>query len=86
MVSDVSADSLDALTQFGQHLGMCFQVVDDVLDVTATEAELGKPTGQRRARRRVHAAVIYALAGVGRAARAARPQARMARRAAGASI
>jgi heptaprenyl diphosphate synthase len=45
MVSDVSADSLDALTQFGHHLGMCFQVVDDVLDVTATEAELGKPTG-----------------------------------------
>jgi heptaprenyl diphosphate synthase len=45
MVSDVSADSLDALTQFGQHLGMCFQIVDDVLDVTRTEAELGKPAG-----------------------------------------
>jgi heptaprenyl diphosphate synthase len=45
MVSGVPADSLDALTQFGQHLGMCFQVVDDVLDVTATEAVLGKPTG-----------------------------------------
>src|SRR6478609_4200268 len=45
MVSKVSADSLDALTQFGHHLGMCFQVVDDVLDVTGTEAELGKPAG-----------------------------------------
>jgi heptaprenyl diphosphate synthase len=45
MVSDVSADTLDALTQFGHHVGMCFQVVDDVLDVTATEAVLGKPTG-----------------------------------------
>jgi heptaprenyl diphosphate synthase len=45
MVSNVSADSLDALTQFGHHLGMCFQVVDDVLDVTGTEAELGKPAG-----------------------------------------
>jgi len=31
---------------------MCFQVVDDVLDVTATEAELGKADGQRRSRRR----------------------------------
>src|SRR6476661_4151708 len=38
MVSGVSADTLDALTQFGHHLGMCFQVVDDVLDVTGTEA------------------------------------------------
>jgi heptaprenyl diphosphate synthase len=45
MVCDVPADTLDALTQFGHHLGMCFQIVDDVLDVTQTEAELGKPTG-----------------------------------------
>jgi heptaprenyl diphosphate synthase len=45
MVCDVPADTLDALTQFGHHLGMCFQVVDDVLDVTQTEAELGKPAG-----------------------------------------
>jgi heptaprenyl diphosphate synthase len=45
MVAEVPADTLDALTQFGQHLGMCFQVVDDILDVTQTEAELGKPTG-----------------------------------------
>jgi heptaprenyl diphosphate synthase len=45
MVSAVDDATLDALTQFGFHLGMCFQVVDDVLDVTATEAELGKPAG-----------------------------------------
>jgi heptaprenyl diphosphate synthase len=45
MVCDVPADTLDALTQFGHHLGMCFQIVDDVLDVTQSEAELGKPTG-----------------------------------------
>jgi heptaprenyl diphosphate synthase len=45
MVSGVDATTLDALTAFGRHLGMCFQIVDDVLDVTSTEAELGKPTG-----------------------------------------
>jgi heptaprenyl diphosphate synthase len=45
MVSDVKPSTLDALTQFGHHLGMCFQIVDDVLDITATEAELGKPAG-----------------------------------------
>jgi heptaprenyl diphosphate synthase len=45
MVTGVPADTLDALTQFGHHLGMCFQIVDDVLDITQTEAELGKPTG-----------------------------------------
>lgn len=45
MVSDVTPPTLDALTRFGQHLGMCFQIVDDVLDVTGSEAELGKPAG-----------------------------------------
>src|SRR5215469_10171497 len=61
MVSGVSADSLDALTQFGHHLGMCFQVVDDVLDVTSTEAELGKPTGHDVHEGVYTLPVIYAL-------------------------
>ena len=62
MVSDVSAASLDALTQFGQHLGMCFQVVDDVLDVTRTVAELGKPVGKDVHEGVYTLPVIYALA------------------------
>ncbi len=45
MVSNVNPATLDALTQFGHHLGMCFQIVDDVLDLTQSEAELGKPSG-----------------------------------------
>jgi len=61
MVSDVSADTLDALTQFGQHLGMCFQIVDDVLDVTRTEAELGKPVGNDVHEGVYTLPVIYAL-------------------------
>jgi len=63
MVSGVSADSLDALTQFGNHLGMCFQVVDDVLDITATEADLGKPAGNDVHEGVYTLPVIYALAG-----------------------
>lgn len=61
MVSEVSADTLDALTQFGQHLGMCFQIVDDVLDVTRTEAELGKPVGNDVLEGVYTLPVIYAL-------------------------
>jgi farnesyl diphosphate synthase len=37
---------LSALDQFGQHLGLAFQVVDDVLDVTADTAALGKTAGK----------------------------------------
>ena len=78
MVSNVSADSLDALTQFGHHLGMCFQVVDDVLDVTRTEAELGKPAGNDVHEGVYTLPVIHALARLRGAAVAARPQARLA--------
>src|SRR5439155_5676373 len=33
MVAGVPDPTLDALTRFGRHLGMCFQIVDDVLDL-----------------------------------------------------
>jgi geranylgeranyl pyrophosphate synthase len=34
------------LTRYGSRLGMAFQMADDVLDYTSSEAELGKPVGQ----------------------------------------
>jgi geranylgeranyl pyrophosphate synthase len=36
---------VDALRTYGENLGLAFQVVDDILDFTATEQELGKPVG-----------------------------------------
>lgn len=35
---------LDALSRFGEHLGLAFQIVDDVLDVTSSPDQLGKAT------------------------------------------
>ena len=35
----------EAAMQYGAALGMAFQIRDDILDVTSTEAELGKPIG-----------------------------------------
>ena len=35
----------DALTEYGEAFGMVFQVVDDLLDITATDEQLGKPAG-----------------------------------------
>jgi len=36
-------DAEAALARYGEHLGLCFQIVDDLLDFTAREEELGKP-------------------------------------------
>ena len=38
-------NQIQALRGYGYHLGMAFQVVDDVLDFVGDEADLGKPTG-----------------------------------------
>jgi heptaprenyl diphosphate synthase len=45
IVGGLDRAAVDALTAFGHAYGMAFQVVDDILDVVATEAELGKPAG-----------------------------------------
>jgi heptaprenyl diphosphate synthase len=37
---------VEAFTEYGHCFGMVFQIRDDILDITATEAELLKPTGQ----------------------------------------
>lgn len=39
-------DLLPAITDFGRHLGLAFQIVDDVLDVTSTPEQLGKATNK----------------------------------------
>jgi heptaprenyl diphosphate synthase len=37
--------TIDVLTEFGNAYGMVFQIVDDILDATATDEQLGKPAG-----------------------------------------
>ena len=48
-VPGVSAPVQAALQRFGEALGLAFQVVDDVLDVTADSATLGKTAGKDEA-------------------------------------
>lgn len=45
LVGDLDRSTVDAVTTFGASFGMVFQVVDDVLDLTASEEQLGKPSG-----------------------------------------
>lgn len=62
MVSGVDEPTLDALTRYGRNLGLCFQVVDDCLDLTGTDETLGKPAGWDLVEGIYTLPVIYALA------------------------
>lgn len=45
IVAGLPRKQIDALTQFGSSYGMAFQIVDDVLDLVSSDANMGKPTG-----------------------------------------
>ena len=49
------------LEQYGSNLGMAFQIIDDVLDYTGTEASIGKPAGNDLRQGLVTLPLIYAL-------------------------
>jgi geranylgeranyl diphosphate synthase type II len=46
MAANASAKQLAAITAFGRALGLAFQVIDDILDVTQTSEKLGKSAGK----------------------------------------
>lgn len=65
IVGDLPRDRIVQLTEFGLHYGMAFQIVDDVLDVIATDEQLGKPAGHDIAEGIYNLPVIHALAELG---------------------
>jgi len=46
IVGRASAEELDQLRATGEHLGLAFQIIDDILDATADTATLGKTAGK----------------------------------------
>lgn len=49
MTANATPAKLEALTVYGQSLGLAFQVIDDILDVTQTSEKLGKSAGKDEA-------------------------------------
>jgi geranylgeranyl diphosphate synthase type II len=46
MSANATSKELGAITKFGRALGLAFQVIDDILDVTQTSEKLGKSAGK----------------------------------------
>lgn len=52
MSANCNSDELRALTDFGHHIGLAFQVIDDILDVTQSSEQLGKTAGKDQANKK----------------------------------
>lgn len=50
IAAGAGADEVAALTAYGEHLGLAFQITDDILDVTGTVDVIGKPVGSDESR------------------------------------
>ncbi len=59
MSANCTAAQLAELTDFGYHVGLAFQVIDDILDVTQTSEKLGKTAGKdTQAQKATYPAII----------------------------
>src|ERR1051326_1039670 len=59
MSANCTAVRLKALSDFGYHVGLAFQIIDDILDVTQTSEQLGKTAGKdTRAQKATYPAIV----------------------------
>lgn len=61
LLGEVGDEREQALTSYGLNLGMCFQMVDDLLDFTAEEKTLGKPVASDLREGKVTLPMIFLL-------------------------
>lgn len=54
-------DVIDDFRQFGEYLGIAFQMKDDILDFEGTSSIMGKPTGNDLREKKLTLPIIYAL-------------------------
>ena len=69
---------VDALAEFGTHLGLAFQIVDDLLDVSGDPTRTGKASGADAARDKATYPAVHGMEGARRQAEAAAEVARRA--------
>jgi len=60
IASGADEQTIKRLKRFGYYVGMSFQIIDDVLDITASDKELGKPAGSDLLQGNITLPVLYA--------------------------
>jgi len=61
LYAGATAAQLAALTSFGEHVGLAFQIVDDILDVEQPSEALGKTAGKDAAQQKITFPAVYGL-------------------------
>jgi geranylgeranyl diphosphate synthase type II len=61
MSANATPAKLQSITDFGQALGLAFQVIDDILDVTQTTEKLGKTAGKDAAATKATYPALFGL-------------------------
>ena len=56
-----SDEQYSALSCYGEHIGLAFQIVDDILDVEESSAALGKTAGKDAAQHKITFPAVYGL-------------------------
>ncbi|MCC7516466.1 MAG: polyprenyl synthetase family protein [Pseudomonadales bacterium] len=61
IIADADTDTQQSMAMYGHHLGMAFQLVDDILDYTGDSAEMGKNIGDDLNEGKLTLPLIYTL-------------------------
>jgi len=69
IAAEASPDQIETARSLGRHLGLAFQIIDDILDTTGTSEELGKDAGTDAAARKNTFVSIFGVDAARKAAR-----------------
>ena len=61
IVAEASEAQYRALSRYGEHVGLAFQIVDDILDVEESSEALGKTAGKDAAQGKITFPAVYGL-------------------------
>ncbi len=61
IIADATDEQLEQITEFGQKLGVAFQIADDILDETSTFEEMGKTIGKDKEEGKLTYTSLYGL-------------------------
>ena len=61
ILAGANSVQMDALTDYARHLGLAFQITDDILDITGDSGKLGKNTGSDTRKKKVTFPLLYGL-------------------------